>query len=108
MTISIGQEFTCLMIALQGWLCENSSSGARFTWTNKQTRPVRSVLDRVFMSPKWESKFLMVSLMAETWIGSDHTPLILDSGKACCKKKGSLKEKPKQEFFPDPIPGCSG
>ena len=31
-------------------LREVTRSGATFTWTNKQLDPVRSVLDRVFMS----------------------------------------------------------
>jgi endonuclease/exonuclease/phosphatase family metal-dependent hydrolase len=62
-------------------LRELNRSGARFTWTNKQVNPVRSVLDRVFISPSWETHFPMASLSAETRIGSDHTPLILDSGE---------------------------
>jgi mannosylglycoprotein endo-beta-mannosidase len=62
-------------------LRELNRSGARFTWTNKQVNPVRSVLDRVFISPSWETHLPMASLSAETRIGSDHTPLILDSGE---------------------------
>jgi hypothetical protein len=38
------------------------------------------VLDRVLVSASWEGRFTLVSLCAETRIGSDHTPLILDSG----------------------------
>jgi hypothetical protein len=38
------------------------------------------VLDRVLVSASWEGRFPLVSLCAETRIGSDHTPLILDSG----------------------------
>jgi hypothetical protein len=38
-------------------LIEINRSGARFTWTNKQLRPVRSVLDRVFVSPAWKLSF---------------------------------------------------
>jgi exonuclease III len=61
-------------------LGEIRRTGARFTWSNKQANPVRSVLDRVLVSASWEGKFPLVSLSAETRIGSDHTPLILDSG----------------------------
>jgi hypothetical protein len=50
--------------------------GARFTWTNKQLNPVRSVLDRVFISPQWETSFPLLSLVAESSIGLDHTPLV--------------------------------
>uniref|UniRef100_A0A453PGV2 Endonuclease/exonuclease/phosphatase domain-containing protein n=1 Tax=Aegilops tauschii subsp. strangulata TaxID=200361 RepID=A0A453PGV2_AEGTS len=31
-------------------LCEIARVGARFTWTNKQVDPIRSVLDRVLVS----------------------------------------------------------
>jgi endonuclease/exonuclease/phosphatase family metal-dependent hydrolase len=55
-------------------------SGARFTWTNKQLNPVRSVLDRVLISPQWEITFPLLSLVAESSIGSDHTPLVLPLG----------------------------
>ena len=36
--------------------------GARFTWTNKQVNPTRSVLDRVFISPEWELRFPLATL----------------------------------------------
>uniref|UniRef100_A0A453CMW0 Endonuclease/exonuclease/phosphatase domain-containing protein n=1 Tax=Aegilops tauschii subsp. strangulata TaxID=200361 RepID=A0A453CMW0_AEGTS len=62
-------------------LREVARTGARYTWTNKQLAPVRSVLDRVFMSPDWEVVFPLCSLLAETRIGSDHVPLILSSGE---------------------------
>ena len=62
-------------------LREIARTGARFTWSNRQRNPVRSVLDRFLVSPEWELKFPLVSLRAETPIGSDHTPLILDTGE---------------------------
>ncbi|KAK1614885.1 hypothetical protein QYE76_020402 [Lolium multiflorum] len=55
--------------------------GARYTWTNKQLNPVRSVLDRVLVSTDWEMLFPLCSLTGLTIIGSDHAPLILDSGE---------------------------
>ena len=62
-------------------LREVARTGARYTWTNKQLAPVRSVLDRVFLSPDWEVVFPLCSLLAETRIGSDHVPLIFSSGE---------------------------
>jgi hypothetical protein len=62
-------------------LREISRAGARFTWTNNQLSPIRSVLDRVFVSPAWEAAFLLCSLTAVTRIGSDHCPLIFDNGE---------------------------
>jgi hypothetical protein len=35
-------------------LIEIVRGGNMFTWTNKQNNPIRSVLDRVFVSKEWE------------------------------------------------------
>jgi hypothetical protein len=57
-------------------------TGARFTWSNRQLNPVRCVLDRVFISIDLEPSFPLCSLVAETSLGSDHTPLVFDSGES--------------------------
>ncbi|KAK1669324.1 hypothetical protein QYE76_057483 [Lolium multiflorum] len=62
-------------------LREIPRTGARFTWTNRQLNPVRSALDRVFVSPSFEALFPLCSLSAETSLGSDHTPLVFDTGE---------------------------
>jgi len=67
-------------------LREAARTGARYTWTNKQMQPVRSVLDRVFFTPEWEVLFPMCSLVAETRIGSDHVPLIFSSGEELIRR----------------------
>ena len=54
--------------------------GARYTWTNRQTSPIRSVLDRVFLCSRWDSLFPRAILRALAIVGSDHSPLILDDG----------------------------
>ena len=41
---------------------------------------VLSVLDRVFVSNDWESRYNMANLFAPTRIGSDHNSLIVDIG----------------------------
>ncbi|KAE8817231.1 retrotransposon unclassified [Hordeum vulgare] len=38
---------------------------ARFTWSNKQADPIRSVLDRVFVLAQWEVMFPLCSLKAD-------------------------------------------
>ena len=53
---------------------------------------VLSVLDRVFVSNDWESRYNMANLFAPTRIGSDHTPLLLDTGD-------SKKHPPRQFHF---------
>ena len=60
---------------------ELQRTGARYTWTNKRINPVRCVLDRVFMSANLALAFPLCSLVAETSLGSDHTPLIMDTGE---------------------------
>ncbi|KAE8783281.1 hypothetical protein D1007_43269 [Hordeum vulgare] len=45
-------------------LREIARVGARFTWSNKQADPIRSVLDRVFVSPQWEVMFPLCCLKA--------------------------------------------
>jgi endonuclease/exonuclease/phosphatase family metal-dependent hydrolase len=55
-------------------LRELHRTGSRFTWTNKQLSPIRSVLDRVFVSTSWETLFPLCSLTAVTRVGSDHNP----------------------------------
>ena len=60
-------------------LWEIFRSGARYTWSNNQADPIRSVLDRVLLSVEWEIAFLLCSLCALTRIGSDHSPLLLSS-----------------------------
>jgi hypothetical protein len=46
----------------------------------------------VFVSPSWESAFPLCSVTAITRIGSDHCPLILDSGE-------EVTWKPTRFFF---------
>jgi hypothetical protein len=56
-------------------------TGARYTWSNRQLNPTRCVLDKVFISLALEPRFPLCSLVAETSLGSDHTPLIFDTGE---------------------------
>ena len=62
-------------------LREIERSGARFTWSNHQLNHVRCVLDCVLVSPAWDSNFPLSTLKAEIQLGSDHTPLVLDTGE---------------------------
>ena len=67
-------------------LREIARTGAAYTWTNKQTNHVRSVLDRVFVLPVWELQFPLSSLKAENRLGSDHNPLLFDTHDSCLPK----------------------
>ena len=61
-------------------LLEISISNRGFIWSNNQDNPIFAVLDRVFASVDWDSYFPMSSLTALPRVGSDHTPLVLDTG----------------------------
>lgn len=66
---------------------EMHSGGSRYTWTNKQQDPVMSNLDRVFVTPKWEDKYPRGTARSLTRIGSDHAPILVDTGKHAAKKE---------------------
>jgi hypothetical protein len=61
-------------------LRELALSGRQFTWANRRPIPMYEKLDRVLGSVEWEQKFHLVTVRDLTRAGSDHTPLLLDSG----------------------------
>ena len=61
-------------------LREIKKIGSRFTWTNKQECPIMSNIDRVLVSTEWEDSHPLTSPRSITRIGSDHWPLLLDTG----------------------------
>ena len=73
-------------------LLQLQRGGARFTWTKKQDNLSRCVLDWVFVSTEWEAKFPACPLIAETQLGLDHCPLILQS-------REEIRRPPRQFFF---------
>ncbi len=62
-------------------LRDSYRSGPKFTWTNKQDCPNLEVLDKVLVSAGWEDRYLNSTLSSLLRIGSDHSPLILDTGE---------------------------
>ena len=55
-------------------------SRRQYTWASRRETPTFEKLDRFLASVEWGQKFLLVSVHAVTREGSDHTPLLLDSG----------------------------
>jgi exonuclease III len=55
-------------------------SGRQYTWASRRTVPTFEKLDRVLASVEWEQKYPLVSVRALSRAGSDHTPLLIDSG----------------------------
>ena len=75
-------------------LREIFTSGSRFTWSNKQKTPIMVKLDRILASEEWESKFPTCFSWTKARIGSDHCPIILNSGE-----NGQFR--PRYFFFED-------
>ena len=61
-------------------LREIALSGRQFTWASRRETPTFEKLDRVLASVEWEQKFPLVTVRALSRTGSDHTPLLIDSG----------------------------
>jgi endonuclease/exonuclease/phosphatase family metal-dependent hydrolase len=57
-------------------------SGSRYTWTNKQNPPIMCVLDRVLVSGPWEDHFDLATVTTLPRLGSDHSPLVVDTGNS--------------------------
>jgi endonuclease/exonuclease/phosphatase family metal-dependent hydrolase len=51
--------------------------GRKFTWTNNQTTPSLSCIDRVFYTPAWEDFYPNLILHPLSSSTSDHFPLML-------------------------------
>jgi hypothetical protein len=52
-----------------------------YTWANRRPNPTFEKLDRILVSTEWDQKFSLASVQALTRSGSDHTPLLLDTGE---------------------------
>jgi hypothetical protein len=74
-------------------LREIALSGRQFTWASRRQTPTYEKLDRILASIEWEQKFPLVTVRALSRAGSDHTPLLIDSGV-----KAHLGNKPGFSF----------
>jgi hypothetical protein len=61
-------------------LIEIKSPDRMYTWANNQENLIMAAIDKVFVTTCWEQRFPSVSVKTLPRIGSDHTPLVLDSG----------------------------
>ena len=60
-------------------LIELKINGRKFTWGNNQDNLVMATIDRFFMSTDWAFVFRGVHLKALARLGSDHTPLVVNT-----------------------------
>jgi hypothetical protein len=72
-------------------LIEIGLTGRTFTWSNNQENRIMSKIDRIFVSTEFEALFPLASARALPRIGSDHTPIVWDSGIGNPPKKSSFK-----------------
>jgi hypothetical protein len=56
-------------------------SGVKYTWFNKQQNPNLVKLDRILASTCWDMHFSASFAWSKARVGSDHSPLILDTGE---------------------------
>jgi endonuclease/exonuclease/phosphatase family metal-dependent hydrolase len=61
-------------------LIEINPKNRKYTWTNKQEKPVLVKIDRVFISLLWDSAFPLARVKALERLPSDHNPLLVDTG----------------------------
>lgn len=55
-------------------------SNRSYTWSNNQGNPVMATLDRILASTDWDALFPLTLIKPLPRIGSDHAPLLLDTG----------------------------
>jgi exonuclease III len=72
-------------------LREIQMTGGKYTWSNKRKNPTLEKLDRILMSPEWEMLFPLVSVRKLVKDGSDHCPLLLDTGDNVIPRKKGFK-----------------
>jgi endonuclease/exonuclease/phosphatase family metal-dependent hydrolase len=58
---------------------EMDRKGSKYTWSNKQTSPIMSVLDRVLTCTRWDRFYKKASCETLTRVGSDHCPIIVNT-----------------------------
>jgi hypothetical protein len=63
-------------------LRELEMSSRRYTWANSLPNPTYEKLDIILMSTEWEKKIPLENVIALSRDTLDHTPLLLDTGRA--------------------------
>jgi hypothetical protein len=72
--------FNSVIDGLNLW--ELEMSGRKFTWANALPNPTYEELDRILVSTEWEQEFPLTNVVALSRGISDHTHLLLDTGRA--------------------------
>ena len=72
-------------------LLEIKLASRKFTWSNTQVDIIMSTIDRLFCNTELEKKFPLASCNALPRCGSDHVPIIWESGVEQTIKSSSYK-----------------
>ena len=72
-------------------LLEIRMSGRKFTWANNQENNIMTTIDRIFCTTELEAIFPLCTSQALPRTGSDHTPLLWDSGVDTVPRVSSFK-----------------
>jgi hypothetical protein len=72
-------------------LMEVKMTNRKFTWSNNQVDPILATIDRIFCNTELDALFPLAPSQAFTRLGSDHTPILWDSGVNHCHKPVSYK-----------------
>jgi hypothetical protein len=72
-------------------LLEVKLGNRKFTWANKQENLIMSTIYRVFCNTELDALFPLASTQAYSRLGSDHTPILWDSGLNHIPQKSSYK-----------------
>jgi hypothetical protein len=73
---SLGTKYTIWLDMLNNFINDTKiieliRGGSLFTWTNKQQNPIRSNLDKIFVSKSWDQHYLRTRVMTMTRVGSN-------------------------------------
>jgi hypothetical protein len=71
--------FTCVIDRLN--LHKLEMLGRQYTWVNSLPNPTYEKLDRILISTEWELNHPLSMVVALPRVISDHTPLLIDTGK---------------------------
>jgi exonuclease III len=72
-------------------LLEVKLGNRKFTWGNNQENLIMSTIDRFFCNTELDSIFPLATIQALARLGSDHTPLLWDSGLHQIPRPSSYK-----------------
>jgi hypothetical protein len=61
-------------------LLEMKNSSRKFTCGDNQENLITTLLDRVFISTCWDNLFPASNVKVKPRLGSDHAPLVVDTG----------------------------